>query len=242
MNWQSVYNNLISKAQNRILKGYFETHHILPRSMGGTDDACNLVNLTAREHFVAHLLLTRIHPNTPSVWYAFWRMCNSKSPEFKPTSRQYEEARAKAAHFSSSRVVTEETRRKLSAAAKGRKNPKYPRELIEKLILNGQSTRFVKGQTSPNKGKKMSADTLSKRSASRQGYCTSDETKQKISLALKGHKKPPRSSSWSDKQSAAKKGVPRKDRFTCSNCAREIGGISNFRRHNSSCVHVAKSE
>lgn len=35
---------------------YLETHHILPRSLGGKDTKENLVNLTAREHFLAHLL------------------------------------------------------------------------------------------------------------------------------------------------------------------------------------------
>jgi hypothetical protein len=36
---------------------YYEKHHILPRSLGGTNDPSNLVLLTAREHFIAHLLL-----------------------------------------------------------------------------------------------------------------------------------------------------------------------------------------
>lgn len=43
------------------MKGeYFETHHIVPKSLGGTDDKNNLVNLTAREHYIAHLLLVKI--------------------------------------------------------------------------------------------------------------------------------------------------------------------------------------
>lgn len=40
---------------------YFETHHIVPRCLGGNDDRTNLVELTAREHFVCHWLLTKIH-------------------------------------------------------------------------------------------------------------------------------------------------------------------------------------
>jgi hypothetical protein len=37
--------------------GYFESHHIIPKSLGGTNDSDNLVLLTAREHYIAHLLL-----------------------------------------------------------------------------------------------------------------------------------------------------------------------------------------
>lgn len=39
---------------------YGEWHHIIPRSMGGTDESDNLVKLTFREHFIAHLLLVKI--------------------------------------------------------------------------------------------------------------------------------------------------------------------------------------
>ena len=59
MNYQKIYNQLIEKAQNRILpwNKYKEVHHILPRSMGGSNDIINLISLTAKEHFLAHLLL-----------------------------------------------------------------------------------------------------------------------------------------------------------------------------------------
>lgn len=44
----------------RTISGYVEKHHIIPKSMGGSDDASNIVELTAREHFIAHLLLTKM--------------------------------------------------------------------------------------------------------------------------------------------------------------------------------------
>jgi hypothetical protein len=54
------YFGLIVGAQERdIPRCYSEVHHILPRSMGGGDEASNLVRLTYREHFLAHWLLTR---------------------------------------------------------------------------------------------------------------------------------------------------------------------------------------
>lgn len=39
--------------------GYYETHHITPKSFGGDNSDYNLVLLTAREHYIAHFLLTK---------------------------------------------------------------------------------------------------------------------------------------------------------------------------------------
>jgi hypothetical protein len=54
------YYNIINRALSRETTGYAETHHIIPRSLGGTDHKDNLVKLTAREHFICHLLLPKI--------------------------------------------------------------------------------------------------------------------------------------------------------------------------------------
>jgi hypothetical protein len=62
MNYKQIYDCLIDRAQSRgCIDGYKECHHIVPKSMGGTDDAFNLVDLTAREHFIAHCLLARVY-------------------------------------------------------------------------------------------------------------------------------------------------------------------------------------
>jgi hypothetical protein len=78
MNYEKIYNDLISKAksENRV-KGegvYYETHHITPRCVGGSDDSDNLVNLTAKEHFIAHKLLCEIYPGENKLMYAYWCM------------------------------------------------------------------------------------------------------------------------------------------------------------------------
>ena len=70
MNYQWHYDQLIEtrKLLNRNKKdgNYYENHHIIMKSMGGTNDPENLVLLTAREHFIAHWLLWRIHRNESS--------------------------------------------------------------------------------------------------------------------------------------------------------------------------------
>lgn len=55
------YINIIEARRNRILENimYTETHHIIPKTMGGTDSNDNLVILTYREHFLCHWLLSK---------------------------------------------------------------------------------------------------------------------------------------------------------------------------------------
>lgn len=57
------YFEIISKgSKTKPAKGYTESHHILPKAfgLGGETDSNNLVYLTARAHFVAHLLLPKM--------------------------------------------------------------------------------------------------------------------------------------------------------------------------------------
>lgn len=63
MNYQKIYDTLVKRGQNRILEGYSEKHHIIPRCLKGTDEATNIVSLTPEEHYLCHLLLVKIHPN-----------------------------------------------------------------------------------------------------------------------------------------------------------------------------------
>ena len=54
------YYSIIDRAQSRTLSGYKERHHIIPRSLGGSNQKNNIVNLTGREHFICHWLLTKM--------------------------------------------------------------------------------------------------------------------------------------------------------------------------------------
>lgn len=75
--YRQVYDRLIDRAKARgSVAGYSETHHILPRSLGGDDSPENLVELTAREHLIAHLLLARI-TDSCKMWYAIHFMCHA---------------------------------------------------------------------------------------------------------------------------------------------------------------------
>lgn len=71
MDYQRIYSAFIA-SRKRIeddLQGYTERHHILPRSLGGTDDPENLIRLTPEDHFFAHLLLAKA-TNEAKAWAA----------------------------------------------------------------------------------------------------------------------------------------------------------------------------
>lgn len=62
--YQDWYQDLVQSAknQNRVKSNttYYESHHIVPKCLGGDNSKLNLVLLTAREHYIAHLLLVRM--------------------------------------------------------------------------------------------------------------------------------------------------------------------------------------
>lgn len=97
MNYQKIYDAICQKRQADPAAGYGEVHHILPRSLGGSDDRSNLVKLTAREHFICHLLLVKIHQNSASYYKmvkAFFMMSvSSENQQRHLSSRNYEKLR-----------------------------------------------------------------------------------------------------------------------------------------------------
>ncbi len=92
--YEQWYNNIIEKAKNREFQiEVGEKHHIIPKSLGGSDETNNLVVLTLREHFICHVLLTKFKVGQEKykmIW-ALHRMAFSE--KYKITSRMYEEVR-----------------------------------------------------------------------------------------------------------------------------------------------------
>lgn len=96
MNYEKHYELLIFSRKDRLLKEgeYYEKHHIKPRCLGGDDSKDNLVILTAREHYVAHWLLAKIHSDNWKIKMAFFQMSkmNNKN-ERVITSSQFERSK-----------------------------------------------------------------------------------------------------------------------------------------------------
>lgn len=58
--YKKWYYQIIDRSNNRCINGYTEKHHIIPKSLGGSNSKDNLAILTAREHFICHWLLTKM--------------------------------------------------------------------------------------------------------------------------------------------------------------------------------------
>lgn len=94
MNYSTIYFSLINRAKSRLLTGYGENHHIIPKCLGGDDSPNNLVKLTAREHFIAHLLLVKLYPTNLKLVKAVAMMCMGQT-ERKLTNRLYGKIRVR---------------------------------------------------------------------------------------------------------------------------------------------------
>ena len=68
MNYQKIYDDLIKKRVENPPTEKFERHHIVPKSLGGSNKKDNIVKLTVREHYIAHLLLCKIHRGTRNYY------------------------------------------------------------------------------------------------------------------------------------------------------------------------------
>lgn len=97
MDYKKIHDNIIERGKNRKLDGYVEKHHIIPKCMNGTNEPNNLVELTAREHFLVHWLLHEMYPENSDLRYAFWSICRNSDNQqrYKPSSRVYEYAKHK---------------------------------------------------------------------------------------------------------------------------------------------------
>lgn len=122
MNYSNIYQNLIEKARKRLVRpDKTEKHHIIPECMGGLDEEDNLIYLSPREHFVAHLLLCKMHPTSPALAYAVLAFKMSNAHQIR-TSRDYDFVR---------RIVSEDRSEKMKEKWK---NPEY-REKMSKMSL-----------------------------------------------------------------------------------------------------------
>ena len=79
-NW---YKSIINRSHDRVLIGYRENHHIIPRCMGGGNEKTNIAILTAREHFICHYLLTKmvVGVNCKKMFNALNKMNQSKNTQ-----------------------------------------------------------------------------------------------------------------------------------------------------------------
>jgi hypothetical protein len=218
--YSKLYYKITSNAKQRIIEGYTELHHIIPQSMGGNNDKENLVELTAREHFICHWLLVKMTEgdDRSKMLYALKGMKaeNKHQQRYhtKITARVYETYRIEHS-INHSKVmkaknlvpwnkggveITDEHRENLQNAARNRKIDPIKQ-------AEGQQKRIAKVT----------------------GRKDSDEAKLKKSIALKGKLKGPMSEEQKIKISENSKGIKKKE-----------GHGSNVAKANIGCISINK--
>lgn len=177
MNYQKIYNQLIEKRQiNKIcIKEYKhlyplepspERHHIIPKSLGGSNKKDNLVILTCREHFVAHQLLVKIAQQN-----------NDKNALIKMTHaliRFYNGQQNKCKHIS-----------------KNSHQYFYYKKLNKNIGISDSTRQLMRDNWKIRKQTPESKETRYKKSKSHIGYKHSTEAKHNMSIAqLNRYKRP----------------------------------------------------
>lgn len=199
------YKKIISSAKQReeYVTKYYETHHIIPKALGGTDDPTNLVRLTAREHFVSHILLTKF--TSGEHYYKMLCACNGmrRHRDYQSryiNSRLYETVKKRFAEEHRARLsgkkLSPEHRTAISNGLKGRKSSV---ETIEKRVKANtgkkrtpeQRERMRQAQLNripktPEQKKQQSEKAGKKISEKLKGRKLSNEHKEKISKSLNG--------------------------------------------------------
>jgi hypothetical protein len=192
--YNTWYNRITENAKTRALDGYKERHHIIPRSLGGSNSKENLVDLTAREHFICHWLLIKMYSgeSKAKMIYALNGMKRNgqytERYETKITSRVYEHLKKEFSLVHSTTMkgrpahnkgvpATEEQKEKNRLAATGR-------VMSPESVIKGVAKRTGQKRTEEQKARIAAGVTGIKKGP------MSEKEKEKRSIALKGKKKP----------------------------------------------------
>ena len=202
--YKQWYTNITDQARNRTLDTYTESHHIVPRSLGGGDDPTNIVDLTAREHFICHWLLVKM--TTGKEHYQMLNALRMMRAEkqgqqrynTKITARVYESIKQEYSILQSNRFSgnknpmygkkrTQEMNDAVSRANKGRVPPKKQIDNL-KAALAERKVNGIKRAPYSEEYKQERSKKYSGEGNPRYGVEVLDDTRKKIGDKLRGRK------------------------------------------------------
>lgn len=189
MNYAAHYDRLIARARSRVMEGYRERHHVLPKCMGGGNEPENLVELTAEEHYVAHQLLVKMYPRHGGLAWSALRLAKHavNHRAYGWLRRRYSLSKRSKEHCANigraqlGRPTSPETRANMSVAKRGIPQSVETRAKISASLRGNMNSR----------GRVRSVETRARMSAAHRGKTMgplSLETRAKIAAAKKGKK------------------------------------------------------
>jgi hypothetical protein len=149
--YSKCYYNIIEHRKNNPFDGYVERHHIVPKSLGGSNKKENIVALTAREHFICHRLLIKMTTGRDKMKMSYAVRClinqeNAYQQRYKISSRTYA-------------TIISTTRNSISKYQTGENNPYYGKTHSEEVRTKMRAKRAL--QIMPTrKGKVYSEQSL----------------------------------------------------------------------------------
>lgn len=185
MNYQAVYDRLMQRSFGRVIEGYTERHHILPRCLDGGDKEANIAVLTAEEHYVAHQLLVRLHPYDLGILSAAHVMTTARHPG-RSANKLYGWLRRRMAVAQTGQKRPATVGQKIGAKLRGRKRDPvavakgaaklrgmvHSPEALAKMAVARATPHIMtleirENMAAAQRGKKQSPETVAKRLASR---------------------------------------------------------------------------
>ena len=149
---------------------YKEIHHIVPRKMGGNNNKENLVALTAKEHFIVHLLLTKMTSGLDKKYMFHALNLMAYTRKIKLTSKTYSYIKE---NYSKENLGY----KNIMFGKVGENHPAFGYKHTE------EHKKYISNKL---KGRKHKEESIKKMSEKAKGRKISEETKNKISKANKG--------------------------------------------------------
>ena len=249
--YKQWYNQITARGQYRITDKKTESHHIIPKCIGGTNDPGNLTNVTLREHFICHWLLTKIyigkerHQLLKALWMMKAQNQNQTRYNTKITSRVYANLKEEYSILQSQKVSgknnpmygdkfrrSEDGKKRQREAILGNNNGSKQPEARAKIVASKLG----------KKRKPFSIEHKTKMSESKQGEnnsnygkIASDETRKKIGDRIRGRKQTPEEKLA---RSLANMGKTREKKL-CVHCNTMIAVNGYVRWHGANCKQKA---
>jgi hypothetical protein len=180
--YYSRYQRFIDSLKGQALDGYTEVHHIVPVSMGGSNDKDNLIALTARQHYVAHWMLARALGGSAAraffMMSNFGRYGNVNSTTYEIARKEYaQQVSLQLKENPNTYVMTDEIRQKMRQSALGRKLSEATKAKISAAQV---------GRVYDDEFKRNVSEGLKGKATRGTGWSQSEETKRKIGDAQVG--------------------------------------------------------
>lgn len=239
------YFSIINKRISNPHDGYTERHHILPSSLGGAEIDSNLVKLTAKEHYVCHLLLTKMVTGNALYKMKNAVLCMSNMHNRWHTDRIVKSGRAFEA-AKTGLVFSDDHKQKLSEAAKRQFEDPEQRRIASENAKNRVYSEETKAKMKESSAKRNLTPELRNKFRTAKDVWTgrnhSDDSRKKISESKMGKSSSFKGKTHSEESrknmSNGRKGIiPRQVIVTCPHCGKTGPSTGINRYHFDKCKH-----